>query len=314
MTTISRKTLIAGGLLAVASSALFTGKVIVAKLAYRHGIDPLGLMLLRMLFSAPVYCFMLLFELRRGVRIGRADILKTVALGIAGYYLTCILDFTGVEYISTALERMLLQLSPSVVMIVGALFLGEKLERRLVFAMALGYAGVALMVQSELWHAATPLHASHAFLGVVLVTAATVIYALYVMGAERLMQRVDSSLFTSLGMLSASLGVCTHYVVARGFTAPTHDASALWLCLVMAVFCTIVPSYIVNRAIHMIGGARMGPFNYVGMGLTFILSAVLLDEAFPPLKLAGILFAVAGALALTLGRVRRETAGHQVKT
>lgn len=300
--TLTRKSLILGGLLAVFSSALFTGKVIVAKLAYRHGIDPLGLMLLRMVFSAPVYCFMLFWELRHDVRIERIDLAKTFALGILGYYLTCMLDFTGVEFISTALERMLLQLSPSVVMIIGAVFLHEKLERRLVLAMALGYAGVTMMVHSELGMAASPAHASKAWMGVVLVGSATVIYALYVMGAERIMRRVDSGLFTSLGMLSACIGVCAHYLVVRGFTMPLGDASAWWLCGVMAVFCTIIPSYTVNMAIHMLGGARMGPFNYAGMGLTFIFSAMLLNEAFPPMKLAGILFAMAGALAMTLGK------------
>ena len=308
MTSISKNALLAGGSLAVASSAMFTGKVIVAKLAYGRGLDPAGLVLLRMVFSSPVYCLLLLCELRRGVKITFSDSVKIILMGLLGYFVSTTLDFVGIHYISTALERMILQLSPSVVMLVGFVFMHEKLDMKLIFAMALGYAGVTLMVQSELGGAPTSGHAANALLGVGLVGAATVVYAIYVIGAERMMRRVDSGIFTSLGMIGASVGVFIFYVADKGLAAPTHDSGALWLGVVMAVFCTLVPSYMINRAIHLIGGARMGPFNYFGMGLTFIVSAWLLDEAFPAEKLAGILFAMAGALALTMGKAKKSAA------
>jgi drug/metabolite transporter (DMT)-like permease len=308
MTAISKNTLLAGGALAVASSMMFTGKVIVAKLAYARGLDTAGLVLLRMVFSSPVYCFMLLYELRRGMKISFPDAVKSVLMGMMGYFVSTTLDFWGIQYISTALERMILQLSPSIVMIIGVLFMRERIDRKLLLAMALGYAGVTLMVRSELGGAPTSGHAANAILGVTLVGAATFVYAVYVMCAERMMQRVDSGIFTSLGMIGASVGVFVFYAVDKGFVAPTRDSGALWLGVVMAVFCTLIPSYMINKAIHMIGGARMGPFNYVGMGLTFFISAWILDEAFPPEKLAGILFAMAGALALTLGRGKPQPA------
>jgi drug/metabolite transporter (DMT)-like permease len=303
MTAVSRNTLVAGGLLAVASSAMFTGKVIVAKLAYARGLDPAGLVLLRMVFSSPVYCFILLYELRRNAKVTFSDGSKALLLGLLGYFLSTTLDFWGIQYISTALERMILQLSPSIVMLIGVFFMREKIDLRLLMAMALGYAGVTLMVRSELGGAPSSGHAANALWGVALVGGATLVYAMYVMGAERMMRRVQSGIFTSLGMIGASVGVFIFYAFDKGFVAPTHDTGALGLGLVMAVFCTLIPSYMVNQAIHMIGGARMGPFNYVGMGLTFVVSAWLLDESFPPEKLAGIFFAMAGALALTLGKV-----------
>ena len=301
---ISKRNLIVGGTFAACSSMLFTGKVIVAKLAYARGIDPIGLLLLRMVFSSPVFCFILLYQLRKGARVSFKDGLQIILLGYLGYYLSSLLDFVAIEHISTALERMILQLSPSIVMIAGAIWMGEKIEKRLFFAMAIGYAGVAMMVHAEVGSNATG-QVVNSWFGILSIVACTVVFAIYMIFAERVMRRVDSGLFTSLAMLSAALGVFAHYVIAKGFVAPTHDTGALALGLVIAIFCTVVPSYMVNKAIHMIGGAKMGPFNYAGMGMTFVLSAIIIDESFPTIKLLGIALAVAGALALTFGHVKK---------
>jgi drug/metabolite transporter (DMT)-like permease len=294
--------MITGGLLAVGSSALFTGKVIVAKLAYQRGIDPLGLVTLRMVFACPFFLFILLYALRKGVRIGKRDAFLAMGLGMLGYYLSSMLDFYGIQYISTALERMILQLSPSVVMIIGVLFMREHFDFRLLASMTVGYIGVGFMVYSEIGGATSAGHAFNQWIGILCLVGCVVFFAFYVIGAERIMRRVDSGIFTSFAMIGASIGVCVHYVLARGITAPTHDAQACLLGLIMAVFCTVVPSYMVNMAIHKIGGARIGPFNYVGMGLTFVLSAMVVDESFPVVKLVGIALAVGGAMMLTFSR------------
>ncbi|HNX05452.1 MAG TPA: DMT family transporter [Opitutales bacterium] len=299
----SSNALLAGGILACVSSALFTGKVIVAKLAYARGIDPVGLVLLRMVFASPFFCAILLHELRKGVRVKGRDALYICLLGFMGYYVSSMLDFFGIEYISTALERMILQLSPSVVMLIGIVFLGEKLDRRLILSMAVGYMGVVLMVHSE--HGGG---SGSVLIGVSCIGGATLVFAVYMIFVERLLRRVPSAFVTSLAMLAASVCVFVHYAVAKGFTAPTRDPVVLSLGFVMAVFCTVVPSFLINSAIKRIGGARMGPFNFAGMGLTFVASAMLVDESFPVAKLSGIVMAAAGALLLTLWKTGSKSA------
>jgi len=294
-----------GGLLAVCSSALFTGKVIVAKLAYERGIDPLGLVTLRMAFACPFFSLMLLYQWRKGVRMGVRDTFVAMGLGLLGYYISSTLDFYGIQYISTALERMILQLSPSVVMIIGVVFMRERFDTRLLASMLVGYVGVAFMVYSEVGGAISAEHARNQWFGILCLGVCIVSYALYVIGAERMMRRVDNVMFTSVAMIGASFGVCVHYFLARGFVAPTRDAGACFLGLVIAVFCTVIPSYLVNMAIHRIGGARIGPFSYVGMGLTFVVSAVVVEEAFPVVKLLGIGLAVAGAVMLTFAHRKK---------
>jgi drug/metabolite transporter (DMT)-like permease len=98
--------------------------------------------------------------------------------------------------------------------------------------------------------------------------------------------------------------VFVHYLLTRGVVEPTHDGVVLLMGLVMGVFCTVLPSFMINRAIQLIGGQRIGPFNYAGMGLTFVASSMLLDESFTLVKLLGILLAAVGALSLTMGRAK----------
>jgi len=293
-----------GAMFAVFSSMFFTGKVIVAKLAYARGIDPLGMVLLRMVFASPFFIVMLLVEYRRGARASIKDILLSVFLGMLSYYLASILDFTGIQYISTALERMILQLSPSFVVLIGFLFLGQKLERRLLTAIGIGYLGIALMVYSEMGESVAEGHVAQSWIGVLCIVGATLSFSIYVLGADRVMHRMGSKLFTSCAMSGACFAVFVHYLLVRGPVAPTHDGVVYSLGLAMGIFCTVLPSFMVNRAIQLIGGQRIGPFNYLGMGLTFVASSFVLSEVFSVMKLAGILLAACGALSLTMGRIK----------
>ena len=308
---ISNKAFLAGGLLALSASALFTGKVIVAKLVYARGVDPVGLVFLRMLFSLPFYAGILLFQLHRGARIGCRDVWTVMFLGILGYYVSSMLDFTGIRYISTALERMILQLAPSFVMLYGIVFCGDKFDRKLLVALVIGYVGVALMVGSELGSAPTAAHAANSWIGVLCVLGSTAIFAVSLIWGERLLRRVKSGVMTSIAMLAAGAAIFLHYAIAKGVVVPTHDPVALGWGAFLAIFCTVIPTYMNNEAVHLIGGARMGPFNYVGMGLTFVVSAFVLDERFPVFKLLGIILAVVGALALTLGRMGWSWSGRK---
>ncbi|MFA5257779.1 MAG: DMT family transporter, partial [Opitutales bacterium] len=199
-----KSSMLAGAALAVGSSALFTGKVIVAKLAYARGIDPLGMVLLRMVFASPFFAVILIFELRRGVRVPARDVALAMFFGLLSYYLASILDFTGIQYISTALERMTLQLSPSFVVLIGVLFLGEKLDLRVLRAIGIGYFGVALMVYSEMGLGSQSARSAQSWIGVICVLGATLSFSFYVLGAERMMRRMGLTFVASSMLLDES--------------------------------------------------------------------------------------------------------------
>jgi drug/metabolite transporter (DMT)-like permease len=98
-------------------------KAILAKLAYRHGADALTVLSLRMFFALPLLLLSAYFaEKKSATRLTRkASWYRSLCLGVTGYYVSSMLDFLGLMYISAALERLVLFLYPTFVMLISAI-------------------------------------------------------------------------------------------------------------------------------------------------------------------------------------------------
>ena len=106
-----------GLLCAAAGSIAFSGKAIIVKLAYRYGVDAVTLVMYRMLFALPMFLAMAWWSGRGQARLAWRDWLGILGLGFSGYYLSSFLDFWGLEYISASLERLILYLNPTLVLL-----------------------------------------------------------------------------------------------------------------------------------------------------------------------------------------------------
>ena len=119
---------------ALAGSIAFSAKAIVVKLAYLHAVDAVTLIMYRMLFALPIFAFMAWWASRNQPALTRNDWLGVLGLGFTGYYLASFLDFAGLQYINASLERLILYLNPTLVLLLGWLFYRQKIRR----AQALG--------------------------------------------------------------------------------------------------------------------------------------------------------------------------------
>jgi uncharacterized membrane protein len=134
-------------LLAALGAVLFSAKAVVVKLCYRHGADAETVLALRMLFSLPFFWAAVWWQTvtRRPAPMLRQDRLKVLLLGFVGYYLSSYLDFLGLQYISAGLERIILYLNPTIVLVASAIVLKKRIDSRQALAMAVAYAGVLLV-------------------------------------------------------------------------------------------------------------------------------------------------------------------------
>ena len=104
---------------------------ILVKLAYRHGVDAETLLALRMAFSLPFFVAMGWISARqRSDRLTRRDWAWLFGLGLLGYYLASYLDFLGLRYISAALERLILFVYPTLVVLLSAVLFGQRITGR----------------------------------------------------------------------------------------------------------------------------------------------------------------------------------------
>lgn len=286
-------------LVAIAAVA-FSGKAIIIKLAYRHGVDAVTLLALRMLFSAPLF-LLLAWWAARGVRsepLSPADRRAVVGLGLLGYYLASLFDFLGLQYITAALERLVLFLYPTLVMLLAAAFHGRKITRRDVAALVLCYLGIVLVFVNDF-----SLQGSSVIVGSFWVALSALCYAVYLLGSGRLVMRLGSLRFACSAGLVSCVGVVAHFLVTREadllFTQPQE---VYGLSLLMAVVSTVLPIVLTSEGIRRMGSSHAAMVSSIGPVATIFLGFWFLGEAITAIQLAGAALVMAGVLAISLAK------------
>ncbi len=278
----------------------FSFKAILIKLAYAWATpDPVTLLALRMLYSAPFFAAMAWWASRRqrAAPISCGDWLRLVWLGFVGYYLASLLDFVGLQYITAALERLVLYLYPTMVLLLSAALLKQPIGARAAMALALSYAGILLVFAHDLRFAGD---ATALWLGGALVFSSALCYALYLVTAGPLIARLGSLRFIAWAMLMSSVFVLTQFVATRPLAALAEPASIQWLSLAMAVVSTVVPTYLIAEAITRIGANRTSLVGSLGPVFTIGLGSWLLGEPVHWLQLAGAALVLAGVTLVTM--------------
>ena len=288
-----------GPLYAVLGVLGFSFKAILIKLAYRAApVDPVALLTLRMVYSAPFFVAMAWRAGRAPAArpVGRADTLRLIGLGFIGYYLSSLLDFMGLQYISASLERLVLFLYPTIVVLLSAMFLRQPVTRRTAAALALSYAGIALAV----WHdIRISGDAASIALGGALVFASAVGYATYLVGAGGVIARLGSSRFIAWAMLASTVFVTLQFVLTRPLAALDVPWSVHALTLAMAIFSTVLPTWMIAESVRRIGASASSLVGSLGPMFTIGFGALLLGEAVNLLQLVGVALVLGGVMLVS---------------
>ena len=292
---------LAGALMVVAAAIAFSGKAIIIKLAYRHGVDAVTLLALRMLLSAPLFAILAWWAARdpAAQALSRPDMRSVLVLGLIGYYLSSYFDFLGLQYITAALERLLLFIHPTFVLMLSALFFGRRVTRRDVLAVVLSYLGIGLVFGNDVL-----TQPGNVVLGSFWVLLSALFYAAYLIGSGRLVGRVGSLRFASYAGLVSCAGVIVHYLVTtpdRGLIF-SQPAPVYWLALLMAAVSTVLPIVLTSEGIRRVGASHASIIASVGPIATIFLGYTFLDEAITAIQLAGAGLVLAGVLAISLKR------------
>jgi drug/metabolite transporter (DMT)-like permease len=286
--------LTAGLLLAAAGSIAFSGKAIIVKLAYRHGVDAVTLLMYRMLFALPLFLLMAWWAGRGKPRISGQDWWGIVGLGFSGYYLASFLDFWGLEYISASLERLILYLNPTLVLVLGWFLYRRKISLRQGVGMAISYAGVLLVFGHE-----AALDGQNAALGSALVLGSAISYALYLSYSGQMVQRLGSLRLAGWATSVACVLCMAQFAILRPLEAVQVAEPVLWLSLLNATACTAVPVVLVMMAIERIGSGLTAQTGMIGPMSTLLMGVFILDEPFNMWIVAGTVLVLTGVFWVT---------------
>lgn len=287
--------------LACTGAVLFSGKAVVTKLLYREGIDPVDLLALRMLLAAPIFLGVAIWTWPREPRLHAADLLRIAVLGFTGYYLSTMLDFMGLQYISVGLERLILFLTPSFVLLLGLLFWRRRVSRQQWLSLICAYLGVALVFWQDVH-----LGGDQVVLGSALVLAATVVYSLYMLMSGELIQRVGTLRLVSLAMLVSTVAALVQYIAFKPLAGLFSQTPTVWgLSLINSSACTVAPVFLTMMAVARVGAGTASQASMIGPVSTLFLGAWILAEPITLVQMAGTALVLLGVYLLSRVRTPR---------
>lgn len=291
---VPRSVYLSGLALAVGGAVLFSTKAVVAKLLYRYQIDAVTLIAFRMLFSLPIFAAVALWQMRGAAPLPWADRWRLLGLGLVGYYLSSFLDFMGLQYISVGLERLILFLTPTFVLLITRVFWKRAISGLQWWALAISYCGIVLVFVHDVRGGA-----SNVMLGALLVLGAASSYAVYLLGSGELVKRIGSLRLVSYAMCVSSVACIGQFFFLRPVALLVQPMPVYWLSLVNGVLCTVLPVFMTMSAVARIGAGAASQAGMIGPVSTLFLGALLLNESITTWQMGGTALVLVGIYILS---------------
>lgn len=294
-----------GASLAFLGALCFSAKAVIVKLAYRHEVDSVSLLALRMLFSLPIY--LIIWWTIQGKptskygNISRKDWHAILGLGVLGYYLSSFLDFYGLQFITASLERLILFLYPTIVVLISAIFFKKPILKYQLWALALTYLGIGLAVFENIQTGGN----ANFYLGAGLIFLCAFTFAFYIAGSGSILPRVGTIRFTCIAMMAACLAVLTHHAILYQLRLLHFAPEVYFLAIIMAIFTTVLPSFLVSEGIRIIGASNAAIIGSVGPISTIVLAYIFLGERLGVWQWVGTFFVIGGVLIISLKKESR---------
>ncbi len=287
-------------ILASLGAILFAAKAIVVKFSYQYGATADVVLTLRMVFSLPIFWLAVWWNQRVASPepLIKKDIIKVCAIGLLGYFLSSYLDFLGLHYISAGLERVILYLTPAIVLVLSKFFLKKEIDPRQYWAMMVAYLGIMMVFMHDI-----ELNNQGAvILGSILVFLAAVVYSVYLIFAGELVGRVGSIRLVALASASATVATCIQSLVLGADQLFVQQPEVYYFAFINALFCTFMPMLFIMMAVNRIGSGLTAQAGTIGPVGTAFLGWYFLSEPVSTLQLAGIAVVLVGiAILLSIG-------------
>lgn len=302
----------------ILAALLFSIKAIFIKVAYQYGASVTAVMTLRVLFSLPIYIWTF-YSLKQSklspLTISYKQLFSIAALGIVGYYLAAYLDLTGLKYISANLERLIIYLYPTFVVILSTIFLHKRITMPTLACILLSYTGVAIVFLQDFSLASVEnipsAETNHSLVivlgidvssitwgaGITLLSA--LCFAVYIAFSHSIIQQVGSAYFTVIAMSFASIAILLH----AGISLDASDLIDQHLMVYImsacaAILSTVLPSFLLAEGIKQIGASDASMASAIGPFGTLIVAGIFLGETVSHYHIGGLILVVFGIILM----------------
>jgi drug/metabolite transporter (DMT)-like permease len=283
-------------LIVASSSILFCSKGVVAKLAYAQGADALALLTLRMGFSLPFFLGMALWFSRGAVPLSPAEWARLAGLGFLGYYISSLVNFMGLQYVSVGLERIILYTYPSMVLAISAFVLRKPVQPATWIACVVAWLGIVTAFLGET-HGGNP----HTAFGAGLIFVSAFTYARFILMSGDAIRRVGSMRFAGVAGTFSCVFMLVHSFVSRpASTLLTLPTPVFVDGMILALLGTVAPTLLLALGLRRTTPQRFAIIGAIGPVATLLLAWTILGERPNAAQTLGFILTLGGGLAVSL--------------
>jgi drug/metabolite transporter (DMT)-like permease len=293
-----------GSLCVFLAAVGFSAKSVIVKLAYAYHVDAATLMALRMGFSLPFFLALTVWSVHAEhlAPLGRREWTAVLGLGFLGYYLAAYLDLLGLQYITASLERLILFLFPTIVVVLSAWLFKRRVTGLQILALVLSYAGIILVFLENLQHAGAGRDLT---IGGALVFTSAVAYSFYLIGSGEVVGRIGAIRFTAYAMSAACVLVFVQFLTTHRLRALELPRQVYWLSFIMAVTSTVLPAVLMTEGLRRVGANQAAMIGTIGPVVTMVLGLIFLGEPITVVQVVGAALVLGGVTWVTIkGKTR----------
>ncbi len=286
-----------GAWIGIAGIVMFSAKAVMVKLGYRYDVDSVTLLLLRMIFAMPVYAYIAFRETKKEKAnpITKKGLISIVVLGFVGYYLASYFDFYGLQFISASLERLILFVYPTLVILITAIYFKKKPSKIQLYAILISYLGIFIAFADDL-----SFESSNLWIGVASIFLSALTYAMYLVGSGAMIPRLGVVRFTSYAMTVSCFMVIIHYLIMNKLEVFHQPWQVYAIGLAMAMVSTVIPSFLISEAIKRLGASNFAIYGSIGPISTILLAVAFLGERIDMYQIMGTIIVIFGVSVLNI--------------
>lgn len=281
------------GILVVFLATVFLStKSIWAKLIYLDSLSPLNVLACRAVLSLPFFLIpMIRFDWNS---VNKSKVFKYSFFGAILYLSSSIADFIGLLYISASLERAVLFTFPIYVFL-----LSSDLSR-------ITFSKVVLIVSTVLglaimFNPTVDNHLTDTLIGISLVLLSAIFWALFIIYSKRAVSNISPTIFTSTYMCITTVLLLFGFIIdSKNFTTfLTLQTHTMIYLVFLAIFCSIIPSYLMSFGLKRINASLAAVISAMGPIVTLALDVVILNHNLALNEIIGAIIVTACVTCLT---------------
>lgn len=285
------------GIIFVAIGAIcFSAKAIFIKLAYaEYDVDDITLLTLRFGYALPFFILIAIWRYKQGSlqTVNKRDWGYIAILSMLGYYWASWFDFKGLQYISAGLERIILFIYPTLVVLFSRLFLKTRISKSALIALGITYFGVMIIAAEPRIFESENFVRGGAF---ILISAVT--YSLYLVFGGELIKKYGSINFNSISMILSSAYVLLHFNMFSEIELKNVESGVHFYGILLAIVSTVIPTFMVMEGIKLLGANRGSIVASIGPVSTIILAYIFLGEVLSFQEIIGSALVLIGVLMI----------------